>query len=219
VLAVFGVLAIAGAAILHKAFPAIALGLFVGGAVAAIAAAIPSYRLRGVVGAVGAFAVIASLVVGERSWALRAVAAVVLASALFTRASYRAHRGVRVAIGVGIALFLAAAASSLGAHMPSRVAAGVMALIGCASLLGFMGDQTTGGSALWGGLALLTAGASIAVVAPIALVPLVAIGTLVIATFAASLALYTVAASFIAQTERAREHRSSIPAPPTNHDD
>jgi hypothetical protein len=209
VFAVCGVSAIAAAAIMLKTFPAVAFAAFAGGALMTLAAALTSYRLRGAVGALGASTVLFAIVSGEHSWALRAIAATVLASALFTRASYRAHRGVRVVIGVGIALFVVAAVLSIGAQPASKFAAGAMGLIAAASLLGFMGEQTTGGSAFWAALVLITAGASIAVVAPVALVPLAAMGTLVLSTIAASTSAFALAASVIAPIERAREHRGA----------
>jgi len=210
VLGVAGVASIAGAAILLKQFPSIAMGAFAGGALTAVAAALPSYRLRGVVGALGALVVAGALVSGEPSWALRALAAIALASVLFTRACYRAKTGVRVALGVCIALFVAGAATST-----SKVGGGVMAGVAICALLGFMGEQTTGGAAWWAVLALLAASVSIAIATPVALVPLAAVGTLLFATVAASMASFTLAAAIIAPMERARAHLAALP-PPSN---
>lgn len=219
VLGVSGVVAIVGAAILLRSFSGVAVSAFVGGALMAVAAALPQYRLRAAFGALGATATVVAVVAGEQSWALRALAAIVLASALFTRACYRAHRGVRVAIGVGIALFAAGALTSFGAQLSSRVAAGAMAAIAAASLLGFMGQQTTAGASFWGALALLTAGASIAVVVPFSLVPWAAVVTLGAACAAAAVSSFALTASVIAPGERAREHRGSLPAPVSNDND
>lgn len=208
VLGVAGVASIAGAAMMLKQFPTIAIGAFVGGALAAVAGALPSYRLRGAVGALGALVVAGALVSGEPSWALRALASIALASVLFTRACYRAKAGVRVALAVCVALFVAGAATST-----SRLGGGVMAGVAICALLGLMGEQTTGGAAWWAGLALLATGVSIGIATPIALVPLAAVATLLVATVAASFSLFTLAAAVIAPTERARAHRAALPSP------
>ncbi len=213
VLATSGVVAIAGAAILLKSSAMVSIAAFVGGAVTAVAAALPSYRFRAALGFGGAAVTVLAILSGESSWALRALTAIVLASALFMRACYRANRAVRVAIGVGIALFVAAAAMSFGAHLSSRITAGLMVAVALASFLGFMGEQTTGGAAWWGALSLLTAGASIAVVAPVGLVPLSAVGVLVVASVAAAASAFALGASVIAPGERAREHRASLADP------
>lgn len=81
------------------------------------------------------------------------------AAALFFRAIYRASRGVRVALA--IALVSACALGGLGLlhelHPVARAFAGAGLAIAAVGALGFMGEETTGGCAASGALALIIA--------------------------------------------------------------
>lgn len=167
---------------------------------ALLGAVLPRYALRAVAAIAGA-AIAASTFAGAPTLLLRIVAASLLATSLFLRASYRAHRGTRIALGVGIALF---ALSALGAGRISGAAIGVVATV---SLLGFMNDETTGGCAWWGALAIAVAGGSFA----LAGAGWIAVATALVAIVCASVGGYQLVAQLIAPTERARDHRSTLP--------
>lgn len=173
--------------------------------VVAIGVVLSRYTHRAA-GAVAGSALALAAFAAEPSVLLRVVAASVLASALLLRATYRAHRGTRVALGLGVALFVA---SALGAGRVSGVAIGVVA---AASLLGFMNDQTTGGCAWWSGLALLVSAGSIALSTHHYPMAAAALLTMTCAAIGA----YHLAASIIAPAERVREHRVSLPPAPSN---
>jgi len=196
-------LLVAAAMVAPSSVPRAAIFALAGG-FAGAGALVRSYASRGkvaLVAAVGCLAV--------PSFA--APAAIALATPLFLRASYRAHRATRVALGVGIALFAAAAAASYAGSFGTHVAAFVMAAVAATSLLGFMGEQTTAGCTAWGALASLSAAATVAASArlslPVVGTALAALG----ATTAGSVAAYVVAATRIAPQERAKKP-VSIPA-------
>lgn len=125
------------------------------------------------------------------------LAAGLLASALFVRASYRAHRGVRVALAVGIGAFVLSAGLAFGATTAAHVGAGLMLAVAATSLLGFMGEQTTAGCAVWGGFAVASSAAVVLLSKPLSLASIgLALGSLGVST-AVTVAGYVVAASRI----------------------
>jgi hypothetical protein len=168
--------------------------------VAAISVALPRYTWRAAGAALSAVVAMSAFAAAP-SVLLRVVAATILASALFLRATYRAHTATRIAIGVGLAVFVA---SALDTGRISGIAIGVAA---SASLLGFMNDQTTGGCAWWGGLAMGVSAASIALTTHNYPLAAAALLTLI----AGALGAYHLASSIIAPAERSREHRASLP--------
>jgi hypothetical protein len=195
--------AIAGAGLSAIAVLAHSIPIGIGAVAALLAAGLPRYSFR------AAAAVASAIVVATTfapSFAFRIVAASLLAAPLFLRATYRAHRGTRIALGIGVALFVLAA---LGAGRISGIAIGVVA---AASLLGFMNDQTTGGCAFWGGLAILVATGSIA----LAHAPIVVVAAALATITCASVGMYQLVAQYIAPGERERDHRLSLPPPPSN---
>lgn len=177
--------------------------LIVAAAVAVVASAVPRYALRAAVAVSAAIVLVTTF---EPAFAFRVLAASILAGALFLRATYRAHTGARIALGVGIAMFVA---SSIGAGRISGIAIGVAAAV---SLLGFMNDQTTGGCAWWGGLAIAVATGTLVV----AHAPWLVVAGALIAMITASFGAYQLVAQYIAPGERARDHRVSLPPPPAN---
>lgn len=187
-------------------------------AIVAMAAALGrDYHTRGVL-SIGA---IAGLLAAP---SLATVAAIPLAAALFVRASYRAHRGTRRALAASVTLFAVAvafaavAAFSSGGTVAARVVAVGMGAVAAASLLGFMGEETTGLSTTWGALALLTAAASVLVRAPLSVGGVAAALGALAAGVCASVGVYAVAATAIAPVERARDVRASVPPPPASND-
>lgn len=187
-LALSGVTLLAAMVLVEPSSVLRAVVLLLSGGLALNGAFAREYRTRGrlaLLSAVGCFA-IPSLVTP---------AAIVLSGALFLRASYRAHRAVRVALGVGVLLLAIAAITTFPAsHLGAVVVGGALAL----SLLGFMGEQTTGGAAIWGGVVLATAPTVVLLSAPFSFANLgLALGALGAST-ASSIALYLVGACRIA---------------------
>lgn len=178
---------IAPTSIARAVLLAVAAGL-AGGAVLA-----KEYASRGRIAALAALGCLA-----VPSFA--APAAIALATALFVRASYRAHRGTRIALAVAIATFVVAAALSFGA---THVGAAVMLAAAVVSLLGFMGEQTTGGCAVWAGFAVCAATTTVVLSAPLSLASIgVGLATLAVTT-ACSVAGYLLSASRIAPSRSA----------------
>lgn len=197
-------LGLAASALLFAKLPNVAIAAGAS-AFALIGAALPRYALRAAA-ALAAAVVTTMMFVSSPSIVLRVVGTGLLASALFLRATYRAHGATRVALGLGLALFVF---SGIGTGRHSGIGIGVVA---AASLLGFMNDQTTGGCAFWGALAIAVATGSIALSQP-GVPTIVAAG---LAIVCAAIGGFQLAASFIADDERKREHRLSLPPPPSN---
>ena len=164
------------------------------------------------------------------SFAGRSVAPVVLATALFLRAVYRGDRFVRAMLALGILGFAVCALGVGGAWvwlpgvpLGARLVAGAMGAASLLALLGFMNEQTTGGSVAWGVVVLLVS----------ALAPLAALGDgwLTRATVAAmvgnacglaiaTLALFQIAALFVAPRARVQaSSRSSLPVAPPEEEE
>ena len=173
--------------------------------VALLGAVLPRYSLRAGA-AIAAAAIAATTFVAAPTLLLRVVAAALLATSLFLRATYRAHRATRIALAIGIALF---AVSAIGA---GRISGAAIGLVSAVSLLGFMDDQTTGGCAWWGALAIAVATGSIALAVP----GILAAATALVAIVCASVGGYQLIAQLIAPDERARDHRVSLPPVPFN---
>jgi hypothetical protein len=207
----------AAAVILSRVSFLLALAIGVGGLVTAFATMVPAYRVRGVVAAAGSFVALMGAIGLHAMWIPAALSIVVLAPALFLRATYRAHRGTRIALGVGIALFVIAAALGYRGSPLSTATTAVMLAVASASLLGFMGEQSTGGCAFWAPLAIVASAASLLTL-PITIASAALVAAVIAAATAASVAVFQIAAIAIAPVERAREHRPSTPPPPPVND-
>ena len=154
----------------------------------------------------------------------RSIAPVVLATALFLRATYRGDRFVRAMLALGIAGFALCALGVGGAWvwldgvpLGARLVAGAMGAASLLAMLGFMNEQTTGGAVAWGVIVLL-----VSALGPFAsLGDGVALSRLMIAGVVgnacglaiATLALFQLGALFVAPRARVRaSSRSSLPA-------
>lgn len=203
-IAAAGVAVLVGAALVMRASVGRGLALVPAGAVALYAALGVDYGRRGRLALLCALGLLAVPSVAP-------AAAALLAAALFVRASYRAHRGVRVALGVGIGVFALAAALSFGVTVASHVAAMLMVAVAATSLLGFMGEQTTAGCTAWGALAVFSASLAVTLGAPLGLASLgLGVAALGLST-AVAVAGYVVSASNISP-------RASSPAAPASND-
>lgn len=193
-----------------------AAALAIASLVAMSAALGRDYRTRGVL-SIGALAGLFA------APSLAVVAAIPLAATLFVRTSYRAHRGTRRALAVCLGVFVIAVALDVGSAfsggtIAARVVSVAMGAVAAASLLGFMGEETTGLSSTWGALALLTAAASVLARGPLSAFGVAAALGVLAAGLCAAVGAYVVAATAIAPTERARDARASIPPPPASND-
>ncbi len=133
------------------------------------------YAVRGAVAVLGGMAIMIAaffgrgllmgLVLPGTHWqweAARAAAAVALPATLLFRARYRAYRGARLALALGIALSVPAsihdALSLVSGTLVVQIAAGLSLAAIAGSFLGFMGSGTTGASTLWAVAVLVTSG-------------------------------------------------------------
>ncbi|GAC1574792.1 MAG: hypothetical protein NVS3B20_06410 [Polyangiales bacterium] len=158
--------------------------------------------------------------------AIRFIAPVILAAALLLRSSYRASRTTRVGIAVGVVLFVIASLYvggepiwNAGSSFRAQLVASVMVLLAVFSLLGFMGQETTGLCTVWG-IAVMLIGGLALVFDSITQAHVTLSGVMGSAVFSinvaiASIALYQIGARFIGPRARAKEAaRASIPPPP-----
>jgi hypothetical protein len=97
----------------------------------------------------------------------RVLAATVLPAALLFRARYRAYRGARIALIVGLVLAVPAAVHAglvvASGPMAARLTSGLAILSILASCIGFMGAGTTGASTAWAVIVVVAFGADVAV--------------------------------------------------------
>jgi len=97
---------------------------------------------------------------------LRMVAATALPATLLFRARYRAYRGARYALIVGLMLALPTAIheslDTFSGSMTERITSAAVMLSLLGSLLGFMGTGTTGASTLWAYAVVVSLGLDIA---------------------------------------------------------
>ena len=152
--------------VLHGVPRAAHVAFSVGGGVVFIALVPFPYAVRGVLGLLVGMGLVglgimrqgplAALVLPGHSagWEFaRTMAATALPAALLFRARYRAYLGARVALIVALVVALPASvqAGMVVATDPlfARVAAGLTLLAVLTSLMGFMGEQTTGASTVW----------------------------------------------------------------------
>ena len=204
--------------------------MIVAGAIVAAASAMPRYAPRAAVVLAAATGGWIPTLLDSPSLGVvgRSIAPVLLATALFLRATYRGDRLVRIAIAVGVVAFAGCALGvggtwlwSPNASLLARLVGGSMFSIALLSLLGFMGEQTTAGCNGW----------ATAVLALSALAPLTertglrapsivaALGN-ALGLAIATLASYQLGAVLVAPHARATEiSRTSIPAPPPPEDD
>lgn len=218
-----GIAALSGLAARSIAAPA----AFGAAALAAIlAAASPAYVLRArlalaasVLSATGGLAAVAAGVGSMPIIVARVVTGVALASVLFVRGTYRAHRPTRVALAIAIPLFAATALAPSAAPVAElvvRAAIVVTALLAC---LGFMGIETTAGCLAWAVLTIGTATGALVVDAAPSGAELASVGAGLGPSVGAGLAIalgalgvFQLVALRVAPRERARDDRT--PAPP-----
>ncbi len=154
-------------AIVKAAAPAL-FGVGAAG-VLGLAAAFPRrYALRATLATTAAIVAVAATILLGPILALRVAAPMILSASLLLRATYRDNGAVRVALGIGVLAYAAAATFAGGASifgsavgLAPRVVAGSMGLAAALSLLGFMGEETTAGSTAWSVLALLAGAAGL----------------------------------------------------------
>jgi hypothetical protein len=150
------------------------------GALVLLAALAPvPYLVRGVVVAAAGWATLgfgligwgpaSGLVASSGHWVwegARVAASTVLPAVLLFRARYRAYRGARIALFVGVALAIPAAVHEgfliASGPVAGRVAAGVALLSVLSAFIGFMGPHTTGASTAWAVGILVAFGAEVA---------------------------------------------------------
>jgi hypothetical protein len=152
--------------VLHGVPQAAPIAFSLGGGVVATALLPFPYTVRGVLGlligmglvglGIMRLGLLAGLVLPGHSpaWELaRMMGATALPAALLFRARYRAYLGARIGLIVALVVALPASvhAGMVVATGPlfARVAAGLVLLAVLTSLMGFMGEQTTGASTAW----------------------------------------------------------------------
>ncbi|MGZ3449840.1 MAG: hypothetical protein ACXVEF_09590 [Polyangiales bacterium] len=162
----------------------------------------------------------------SQAWlvSLRALAPVFLATLLLVRATYRAHKPARAMLGPAILAFLCAALFAGGVpvwapagSMLPRVAAASMGVVALLALLGFMSEETTGGTQVWSILAVTLGALSLVLdgLAPFTFAWLVPSIALAVSMASLALSLFQLVAARVGPVERAREDvRHSRPPPP-----
>ena len=153
----------------------------------------------------------------------RSLAPVLLATALFLRATYRGDRLVRGALAIGVVAFAGCALGVGGtwiwapaASLFARALGGSMLAASLLALLGLMGEQTTAGCSGWASVVLvLSALAPLAEGTGFAAPSMLAALGHALGLTIATLASYQLGAFLIAPHARAREtRRASVPAQP-----
>lgn len=227
--------------LLHVAAPRpSSIAMYAAGAAVALAAFIRHYGARASLVLLAAtLGWIPSLVESPTlSFVGRSLAPVVLATALFLRATYRGDRLVRATLAVGILGFAfcalaapQASASGLrvggewiwlsGVSLGARLVAGAMIGASLLALLGFMNEQTTGGCASWGIVVLLVSAlAPLANEAAFTRTSIAAALGNASGLAIATLAMFQLGALIIAPHARAREtSRTSLPTIPVDPDE
>jgi hypothetical protein len=139
---------------------------YVSGALVVLAVLVP-YRARGVLVGLTGLALLGLGLAGRGPLGMvvapevtsfggeltRMLAAAVLPGALLFRSRYRAYRGARIALIVGLVLTVPAVVHALmvlgSGPLLARLTAGTVVLSVLASCIGFMGSGTTGASTAW----------------------------------------------------------------------
>jgi hypothetical protein len=218
-----GALMIACGVVLHLASPKTSsIAMYGAGAAVALFAFVRRYGMRAMLVLLAATAgwLPALIESPTLSFVGRSIAPVVLATALFLRAVYRGDRFVRAMLVVGIAGFAACALGIGGAwvwlpgvSLGARLVAGAMGAASLLAMLGFMNEQTTGGSVAWGIVVLLVSAlAPFAVDASFTRASIAAVVGNASGLAIATLALFQLGALFVAPRARVRvASRSSLP--------
>lgn len=219
-----GATMIACGIVLHLDSVRLSVAMYAAGAAVALAAFVRPYGARAMLVLLAAtVGWIPSLVDSPSlSFVGRSLAPVVLATALFLRATYRGDRFVRGALFLGILGFAVCALGVggewiwlSGVSLGARLVAGGMIAASLLALLGFMNEQTTGGCVVWGVLVLLVS----------ALAPFTNESAFTRTSIAAALgnacglaiatlALFQLGALFVTPRARAREKSRTSLAPP-----